>query len=47
VIGPEALPPPGRIFVLGYVSSRGARELIRAVLARRGYAEGRDFLMCA
>lgn len=47
VIGPEALPPPGRIFVLGYVSSRGARELIRAALAGRGYAEGRDFLMCA
>ena len=47
VIGPEALPQPGRAFVLGYVGSRGARELIRAELARRGYSEGRDFLMCA
>lgn len=47
VIGPQALPPPGRIFVLAYVSSRGARELIRTALAGCGYAEGRDFLMCA
>lgn len=34
-------------FVLGYVSSRGARDLIRAELQRHGYVEGRDFLMCA
>jgi glycosyltransferase involved in cell wall biosynthesis len=47
VIAPEALPPPGSRLVLGYVSSRGAREMIRSDLARRGYAEGRDFLMCA
>lgn len=47
VIAPEALPAPGGIFVLGYVASRGAREWIRAALAARGYAEGRDFLMCA
>jgi hypothetical protein len=33
--------------VLGYVASRGARELIRGELGRRGYVEGRDFLMCA
>jgi glycosyltransferase involved in cell wall biosynthesis len=47
VIGPGELPPPGSLFVLGYVSSRGARELIRSELRGRGYAEGRDFLMCA
>lgn len=47
VVGPEALPPAGTVFVLGYVSSRGARDLIRAELTRRGYVEGRDFLMCA
>jgi glycosyltransferase involved in cell wall biosynthesis len=47
VVGPAALPPPGEWFVLGYVSSRGARELIRAELRARGYVEGRDFLMCA
>lgn len=47
VIGPEGLPPPGRVFVLGYVSKRGARETTRAGLAARGYVEGRDFIMCA
>ena len=34
-------------FVLGYVSSRGARELIRSALLSAGGVEGRDFLMCA
>jgi glycosyltransferase involved in cell wall biosynthesis len=47
VIGPEELPAAGSILVLGYVSSRGARDLIRAELVRRGYREGRDFLMAA
>lgn len=47
VISPAALPPPGEAFVLGYVSSRGARDLIRSALRVRGYVEGRDFLMCA
>ena len=37
----------GRVVVLGYVASRGARELIRSDLLGRGYREGRDFLMCA
>lgn len=47
VIAPEALPPPGTIFVLGYVARRGVREDVRARLHARGYVEGRDFLMCA
>jgi glycosyltransferase involved in cell wall biosynthesis len=47
VIPPAGLPPPGEIFVLGYVASRGARELVRQELTGRGYVEGRDFLMCA
>ena len=47
IISPAELPGPGKIFVLAYVSSRGARELIRGELRARGYAEGRDFLMCA
>jgi glycosyltransferase involved in cell wall biosynthesis len=47
VIAPKELPPAGEVFVLGYVSSRGARDLIRADLKKRGYVEGRDFLMCA
>jgi glycosyltransferase involved in cell wall biosynthesis len=47
VIAPADLPAPGGVFALGYVSTRGARDLIRADLVRRGYGEGRDFLMCA
>lgn len=47
VVTPEHLPPAENAFVLGYVSSRGARELIRAALQARGYLEGRDFLLCA
>ena len=44
---PAELPAPGARIVLAYVSSRGAREYIRAELERRGYGEGRDFLLCA
>jgi glycosyltransferase involved in cell wall biosynthesis len=47
VIPPEGLPPPGLVFVLGYVGKRGARDDIRGRLARRGWVEGRDYLMCA
>lgn len=47
VIRPEEIPPPDAVFVLGYVASRGARELIRESLRARGHVEGRDFLMCA
>lgn len=47
VLAPAELPAPGGIFVLGYVTTRGAREFIRAELLRRDYVEGRDFLMCA
>ena len=53
VIGVEALPAPGQsagggqVFVLSYVTTRGAREYNRARLLGSGYVEGRDFLMCA
>lgn len=47
VIAPDVLPEPELAFVLGYVSSWGAREHIRGELARRHYVEGRDFLMAA
>jgi glycosyltransferase involved in cell wall biosynthesis len=48
VLAPEALPPPdGQVFVLSYVTTRGARDYNRAQLLARGYVEGRDFLMCA
>lgn len=47
VVTPENLPRAENAFVLGYVSSRGARDLIRAALRARGYREGEDFLLCA
>lgn len=47
VIPPAGLPPPSRALVLGYVARRGARDFVRSQLHLRGYAEGRDFLMCA
>lgn len=47
VASPDELPPPSEVFVLGYVGSRGARDLIRRLLHRKGYVEGRDFLMGA
>lgn len=47
VLAPDELPAPGGVFVLGYVTSRGAREFIRTQLVQRDYVEGRDFLMCA
>ena len=47
VIGEGALPEPGEIFVLSYVTTRGAREYNRAKLMARGYGEGRDFFLCA
>lgn len=48
--GPAVVAPhkiPAAAFVLGYVASRGARELIRTALQATGRTEGRDFLMCA
>jgi len=47
VLAPEKLPPPGELFVLTYVSTRGARDTIRGQLKTHGYVEGRDFLVCA
>ncbi len=47
VLGEDALPAPGEIFVLSYVTTRGARDYNREKLVARGYVEGRDFLMCA
>jgi glycosyltransferase involved in cell wall biosynthesis len=47
VVGPDGLPGPGGPFVLGYVGSRGARELCASHLRDRGWREGVDFLLCA
>ena len=42
VIGADSLPPPGTVPLLVAVGAEGARELIRAELARRGYREPHD-----
>lgn len=47
VLSPDQLPEPSAVFVLGYVASRGARQLIRTRLCSRGFVEGRHFLMAA
>jgi glycosyltransferase involved in cell wall biosynthesis len=47
VLHESELPAPGAIFVLSYVTTRGAREYNRRQLIARGYQEGRDFLLCA
>jgi glycosyltransferase involved in cell wall biosynthesis len=47
VVPPAALGPPGEALVLCAVGASGAREEIRADLARRGYAEGKDYLFAA
>jgi len=47
VLAPAELPRPEEALVLGYVASRGARELNRGMLVKFGYTEGRDFFMCA
>ena len=46
VLAEDALPDVGEIFVLSYVTTRGARDYNRGKLTARGYVEGRDFLMC-
>ena len=47
VIAPEELPPPGGDFVLAYVGTRGARELIAARLDASGRRLGVDYLPAA
>lgn len=47
VIGPDQLPEKQLAFILSGVSSRGAREFIAGELNRRGWSEGRDYLLAA
>jgi len=47
VVRPDALGPPGEALVVCAVGAAGAREEIRGDLARRGYAEGQDYLFAA
>lgn len=41
------IPPPGRIFIVNFVSSRGATDNIRDYLRKAEYVEGKDFLMAS
>ncbi len=41
------LPPPGGVFCVSYVGSRGARDEIGRFLMQRGYVPGRDFIFAA
>jgi len=47
VVPPDALGPPGEALLVCAVGAAGAREEIRQDLARRGYAEGEDYLFAA
>jgi glycosyltransferase involved in cell wall biosynthesis len=47
VIGPDAIPARETCFVVGGVGVRGAREMHRAMLEARGFAEGVDFIFAA
>ncbi|MFN0068799.1 MAG: glycosyltransferase family 2 protein [Limisphaerales bacterium] len=47
IIAWEKLPPPGEVFLLGYVANRGVRGPQREFLAARGWREGVDFLFAA
>lgn len=47
VIHHDAIPPPGRCFVVPFVSAIGAAAHIRAMLESRGYVRGRDLIEAA
>jgi glycosyltransferase involved in cell wall biosynthesis len=47
VLAPGDLPRPGQAFVVSYVGSRDARELIDARLRALGYRAGVDYLLAA
>jgi glycosyltransferase involved in cell wall biosynthesis len=47
VVAPDALPAPGRCFVVSCVGSHDARDLIAGHLARRGYRPGTDYILAA
>lgn len=47
IVAPDALPKPGECFVVSYVGSHDARDLIAGQLARRGYQAGIDYVLAA
>lgn len=47
VIPPDALPAPGRCFVVSYVAAHDARDVIAAHLEQCGYRAGEHYLLAA
>jgi hypothetical protein len=47
IVAVDALAPPAERWVVVALGARGARDLARAELLRRGYREGDDFLCAA
>lgn len=47
VLHREEVPPPGEVFLISYVASRGAREDIAEFLAGRGYVLGKHWIAAA
>jgi glycosyltransferase involved in cell wall biosynthesis len=47
VLEPDALPPPGRAFVVSYVGGLGARAQIEARLRAAGHRPGVDYVLAA
>ena len=47
VLSPDQIPARDQAFVLGYVGTRGARDLARVCLRQKGFTEGLDFLFAA
>ena len=43
----DEIPEPGKVFIVGMVASRGARERISLYLSDRGYRHGVDFILAA
>jgi len=47
VILPDEIPDPETCFVLPMVGKRGARDLIRPILQKRGFVEGKTCIFAA
>jgi len=43
----DDIPAPGRVFILSYVAGHGAAEDIAAFLDKRGYTQGRNYVLAA
>jgi glycosyltransferase involved in cell wall biosynthesis len=45
VISPEEIPSVREAYIVSYVTNRGAREQIHAMLREKGFLEGNDFIL--